>query len=398
MSHSDKNGACRLLPSQGGGSDQRLRLLNDRDSICVPHLREGKGSFRIFTEGDDLYDAMIAAINGARKDIRLESFIFAADEVGGRFAKALADRARAGVDVRFHFDSRGSLTAPSTRLYQELINAGVQLKWYHPWSWRHPSRYFQRDHRKILVVDEQEVFLGGFNIRLENSRVLYGEGRQRDTHVGVQGELARKAAMLFDRLWNHTDDPHVNAIPEDTSEVEALLVPNSSRRCQQRLACLHAGLISGSQSYVYLTTPFFCPDTMIGTAMRAAARRGVDVRLLVPRNSDPPFAGWATRAAYEPLLKAGVRIFEYLPRKLHAKTSVIDGWAIIGSANLDHLSLFVNRELVLIAKNPGLREELRDAYMRDLKDAAEVSLAVWMKRGWSEQFLEGIGRAGRRVL
>lgn len=105
--------------------DQHLRLLNDRDSICVVRLKEGKGSFRVFTEGDDLYDAMIAAINGARKDIRLESFIFAADEVGGRFAKALADRARAGVDVRFHFDSRGSLTGPSPRLYQELMNAGV---------------------------------------------------------------------------------------------------------------------------------------------------------------------------------------------------------------------------------------------------------------------------------
>jgi cardiolipin synthase len=365
----------------------------------VPRLREGKGSFRLFTEGDDLYNAMIAAIGAARGNIRLESFIFAADETGWRFARALAARARAGLDVRFHFDSGGAAFRPSPNLERELVEAGVRLKWYNPWSWRHPSRYFQRNHRKLLVVDEQEAFLGGFNIRLENSRLLYGEDRQRDTHVRVHGELARQAAALFDRLWTQAEDPHVDAIPEDASEVDALLLPNFSRHCQRRLACIHAGLIAGSRRTVYITTPYFCPGTVIGQYLREAARRGVDVRLLVPRNSDPPIAGWTTRSAYSALLGAGVRIYEYLPRKLHAKTSVIDGeWAVIGSANLDYLSLFVNHELVLIARVPDLGEALRDLYRRDLGDAAEVLPSQWSERGWRERCVEVFGRTARRFL
>jgi len=375
------------------------KIALDRACICVPRLKEGKGSFSLFTEGDDLYDAMLESIGAAQKNIRLESFIFAADEVGQLFTNALAARARAGVDVRFHFDSRGAVFRPSASLWQQLADAGVQLKWYHPWSWRYPTRYLQRNHRKLLVVDEQQQFLGGFNIRLENSRTLYGDGRQRDTHVSVRGELARHGATLFDRLWDHAEDPHIDAIPENVSEFDALLVPNSSRRCQHRLACLHAGLISGSQRYVYLTSPYFCPGVVIEQAMRSAAQRGVDVRLLVPHNSDPPFVGWATRSAYAPLLGAGVKIYEYLPRKLHAKSSVIDGeWSIIGSANLDYLSLFVNLELVLFARDRKFSEALADQYTTDLVDAKRVAMADWSNRRWSERWLEVIGRSARRLF
>jgi cardiolipin synthase len=123
------------------------------------------------------------------------------------------------------------------------------------------------------------------------------------------------------------------------------------------------------------------------------------VRLLVPRQGDPAVAGWATRAAYESLLAAGVRIFEYRPRKLHAKTSVIDDeWAIVGSANLDHLSLFVNQELVLIARDPELAKDLCAEYHRDLEGTSEVSLSKWRRRGLVERGLETIGRAARSIL
>lgn len=127
------------------------------------------------------------------------------------------------------------------------MSAGVKLKWYRPWSWRHPTLYFQRNHRKLLVVDEQELFLGGFNIRLENSRALNGEGRQRDTHVSVRGELARYAAILFYQLWDHPERPgdDVEAIAGDVSEFDALQVPNFSCLVWKRIACCYARLIGG---------------------------------------------------------------------------------------------------------------------------------------------------------
>jgi cardiolipin synthase len=126
----------------------------------------------------------------------------------------------------------------------------------------------------------------------------------------------------------------------------------------------------------------------------------VDVRLLVPRDSDPHYTGWMTRSAYCSLMKAGVRVYEYLPpRKLHAKSIVIDDrWAIIGSANLDHFGLFANRELVLVARDPRLANELRDGFFQDLQRSEEVELAAWAERGPRERLLETIGWVARKLL
>ena len=378
---------------------RQAEIARDLALICLPSLREGRGAFHLFVEGDDLYDAMIAVIDRAEHHIRMESFIFAADEVGQRFASALGRKARAGLDVRLHLDSFGSAFRGFRDLQRELEGAGVRFQWFHPFRLSRPLQYRQRNHRKLLVVDEREAFLGGFNIRRLNSRALHGETRQRDSHVRVAGELAPLAAVLFDRLWHDHGQPRAEAIPEDMTGLEALLVPSYSHHCQQRLACLHAGLIENARRHVYLTSPYFGPGTIVEAALRAAAGRGVDVRLLVPRRGDPPAAGWATRAAYEPLLAAGVRIYEYLPRKLHAKTSVIDEeWAVVGSANLDYLSLFLNQELVLIARDRTLAEALRVQYQRDLECTAEVSLHQWHRRSWRSRGLELLGWVARRLL
>ncbi|PVA08877.1 cardiolipin synthase B [Pelagivirga sediminicola] len=368
-------------------------------AICVPDLREGRGAFQLFFEGDALFDAMTGAIESAQCDIRMESYIFAADEIGARFVAALGAKARSGIDVQLHLDAFGAGQRGFRKFRRELERNGVRFRWFRPFRARHPLHYLQRNHRKLLVVDGREAFLGGFNIRRLNSRRLHGETRQRDTHVRVSGPLATLAIGHFDRLWHDAHRFPASAIPEDPKDMEALLVPSYSRHCQHRLACLHAGLIASAQSRVYLTSPYFGPGVMVGQALRAAATRGVDVRLLVPRRGDPMVAGWATQAAYAPLLSAGVRIYEYLPRPLHAKTSAIDTvWSIVGSANLDYRSLFLNQELVLIARDQTLTEQLQAQYMDDLADAEEVTLSVWRRRGWRARGLEAIGWTARQLL
>ena len=367
--------------------------------MCVLDLGEGEGTFRLFVEGDVLFDEMIAAIERATRDIRMESYIFAADEVGARFVAALAVKARAGLDVRLHLDAFGAGQRNFRRLRHELKQAGVRFRWFRPFSLLHPLRYLQRNHRKLLVVDGREAFLGGFNIRRLNSRRLHGETRQRDTHVRVAGPLVELAVRHFERLWLDAGQLPASAIPDDTKGIEGLLVPSYSRMCRKRLACLHAGLIEMAQTHVYLTSPYFSPGTVVDRALQAAARRGVDARLLVPRRSDPPVAGWATRAAYAHLLSAGVRVYEYLPRQLHAKTSVIDAaWSIVGSANLDYRSLFINQELVLIARDRTLAEQLQAQYLGDLAEAAEITQPAWHRRGMRARGLEAIGWAARRLL
>ena len=376
------------------------RACPDWQALGVPDLNGGNGSLHLFAEGDDLYDAMISAIEAAQRSIQLESFIFAADQVGWRFARALSAKARAGVEVRFHFDSFGAATGYSWELLREMVDGGVKLKCYHPWSWRHPSRYFHRNHRKLLLIDERELFLGGFNIRLENSRRLYGEGRKRDTHVSISGELARHAAALFDQMWDDPEHPYADFATEEASVFDPLLVPNFAYLGWKRIACLYAGLIERSVHHVYITTPYFCPGSIVDTAVRQAARRGVDVRLLVPRDSDPSFVGWLTRSGYSRMMAQGVHIYEYVaPRKLHAKTAVIDDeWCVIGSPNLDHLSLLVNHEIVLVARDRGLGSALTEQFYRDLADASDVKPNAWAERGWAERVLEAIGWTARKLL
>jgi cardiolipin synthase len=356
--------------------------------------------FRLFTEGDELYEAMLAAIGTAQRTVRLETFIFAADEIGWRFAKALAEKARAGVEIRFHFDASGSATGASPDLHQYMIDAGVKLKWYHPWTWQHPSHYFQRNHRKMLVIDEQKFFLGGSNIILENSRALYGERRTRDSDVAVMDGLAEQAAALFDWTWAHPEKAHKNrrAVREPPSDPS--MGPSLAGLYHNKIARLYALLIGRAVRRVYVTNPYFCPGSRVERALRRAAKRGVDVRVLVPRNSDPPFVGWLTRSSYACLMKSAIRVFEYLPpRKLHAKSIAIDDdWSVIGSTNLDHWGLVANHELVLVARDQKLGRELRDAFSQDLEHSEEVQLAEWEDRGWRERLLEAIGWMARKLL
>lgn len=371
------------------------RQTKDVEEACVPSLTAGSDPLRLFTEGDVLYDAMLASIAAARQTVRLESYIFADDEIGWRFADALVERARSGVDVRLHLDAAGSLFWSSRRLEQHLRRQGVKVRWFHRWNWRRPWRYNCRNHRKLLVVDAREAYLGGFNIHRENSRKVYGEARWRDTHLGLKGILAAQTADLFDAFWNG----HWRGGAPQTPVADSVLMSNHSRRARRQLRRLYGEFFKGARRSLYLTTPYFVPDRHTQRNIIYAARRGLDVRLLVPRKNDMRLVRWATQAAYANLLRAGVRIYEYLPRMLHAKTAVSDRtFAIVGTANLDYRSFFVNYELSLFSRDAELSSRLEDQFMKDLEEGEEISPSRWANRGWSGHFSETIGWIARRWL
>lgn len=238
---------------------------------CVPLIRRGNGDFSVFTEGDDLYAAMLTAIAAARETVFLETYIFADDEIGRRFTEALANKASQGVRVRVLIDAAGSLFWASRRLEKSLRQQGVQLKWYHRWLWRHPLRYDQRNHRKLLVVDNAQAFLGGFNIHHENSRSIYGELRWRDTHLQMGEELAVEAARQFDAVWHGRRD-FMDARLEGVS---AMVVSNTFRNCRRRFRCLYTDRITAAKENAYLTTPYFVPDWQTLRCLASAARRGI---------------------------------------------------------------------------------------------------------------------------
>jgi cardiolipin synthase len=252
----------------------------------------------------------------------------------------------------------------------------------------------------MLVIDERELFLGGSNIVLENSRALYGEQRTRDTDVMVRDGLAQQAAGLFDWTWAHPEKAYKSGRAVKEPPSDPALGPSLAGLYHKKIARLHTLLIERAACRIYVTNPYFCPGSRVERALRRAAERGVDVRVLVPRNSDPPFVGWLTRSSYTCLMKSGIRVYEYLPpRKLHAKSIAIDDdWSIIGSTNLDHWGLVINHELVLVARDRKLGRELRDAFTQDLEHSEEVQPAKWADRGSRERVLEAIGWMARKVL
>ncbi len=355
----------------------------------------GREEYRLYTEGDDLYEDMMASMAKASHSIKMESYIFAPDEIGWQFAEMLAARARDGIEVFVHLDAAGSLYWSAPRLGRYLRRRGVRLRWFHHWNWRTPLKYYnRRNHRKLLIIDGEQVYLGGFNIHRECSRRIYGEQRWRDTHVRLSADLATEAEALFDGFWRGRRQ----WVAHSSNNI-SVLMPNHNRTCRQNIRCLYMDIFRRARKTLCVTTPYFVPDHRTQQAMKDAAARGADVRLLVPRKSDVRLTRWAAQAAYAPLLEAGVRIYEYLPRVLHAKTAVADGeWCTIGTANLDYRSFFLNFEINLVSRETGLCRDLHELFHRDLEDSVEVLPAQWAQRNWSQRILESIGWMARHWL
>lgn len=180
----------------------------------------------------------------------------------------------------------------------------MKIHWFHRWNWRKPLRYNRRNHRKLLVVDSHHTYPGGFNIHRENSHAICGEERWRDTQVRITGSLVTQAVENFDAFW----DGNKRFLEEQVSGTSAVLISNYSCKCQCRLNCIYADILHKAQKFVYLTTPYFVPDRRTKKGLVAAAWRGVDVRLLVPRKSEVRLTQWVARAAYSDLLRSGIRI------------------------------------------------------------------------------------------
>ncbi|MDQ7073280.1 MAG: phospholipase D-like domain-containing protein [Gammaproteobacteria bacterium] len=368
----------------------------DGSNTCdlLPSLKPGNDDIQIFIEGDELFDAMIRAINNAQHQVLMETYIFADDEVGQLFVKALSEKAKSGVQVYLLVDALGSLFQFYRSIAAELNSAGVHVQHFQPWNWRKPLHYNRRDHRKLLVIDEEQAFLGGFNIHRQSSLRYFGIKRWRDTHVSFNGQLAKKATAMFNAFWDGERYQDFNTTATTTE-----LITNHNRRCRHHLACIYNDLIESAEQTIYLTTPYFIPNHRIQNALILAAERGVDVSLLVPFNSDVRLARWASNAVYARLLDSGIKIFEYFPRMLHAKIIVVDQqYAMLGTANLDYRSLLQNYELNLISRDLEFCRQLHLQFKHDLDESKLVSNQHWKKRRWFSRLTEYLGWSIRHWL
>jgi cardiolipin synthase A/B len=349
----------------------------------------------LFTEGDELYDDMIRAINAAQSSIALESYIFAPDAVGLQFIEALSRRARTGIPVQVHLDAFGSFALARSEQAARMREAGIQLKWFNPLRWYKPFRFNRRNHRKLLIIDDRSVWLGGFNIHRENSLREYGQERWHDTHIRIDGPQAGKARVYFDQLWQGRRDWS----PAYNRDADSMLVSNQNWLQRHQLRRMLSIRFFQARRRIWMCTPYFMPDHFLQQQMIKAARRGMDVRLLLPYESDRPLTQLVARAAYASLIASGIRIYEYEPRFLHTKIIIIDDdWCTLGSSNLDYRSFFINYEINLVSTRSDLVAQLQRNMIADLDRSIHINPVQGGVQGWRAWVYQQMGSLLRRIL
>ena len=350
----------------------------------------------LLLDGPETHEAMLDAILSAEHHVHLETYIFADDEVGTEFADALAEKARAGVAVRVIYDSIGSRTA-SGDFWTALQQAGVVVRTFNPpdpIQDQNPFDIDTRDHRKLLIVDGRVAFTGGINIDRNYVRPSDAVGGKsassgwRDTHIRIAGPAAAAFQQLFVGLWEMLDEPLAEApyappprrLDAGDTLVRVLSGEGGDAEVSQIWIAYQAAA-KVARERIWITQSYFAPDEELMEALREAAARGVDVRILVAGFSDSQVLLNASRAYYADLLDVGIKVYESQEQILHAKTMVVDGyWSTVGSSNLDYLSFLHNHEANAVILGAAFAAQLEDVFLEDLDHSMPIDAKQWRKR------------------
>jgi cardiolipin synthase len=351
-------------------------------------LTVGTHQLALLKDGRQAFPAMLAAIATAKRTVCIETYILRSDRTGTLFADALAERARDGVEVNLLYDAWGSSVASS--MLDRLHRAGVRTLAFHPLRFSGKrremiARLTRRDHKKTLTIDSVVGFTGGLNLADDYAPAELGGGDFRDTHVRIEGPAAAELEYFFLQTWRRgggaeIDGPRYGGDgrrPDPSVQV----VTSDERRRRHSIRMEYLGAIRGARERIFITNPYFLPTIRILHEFGEAAKRGVDVRIMVAGTTDVRAVLYASRSIYGMLLKAGVRMFEWRGRVLHAKTATIDGrWSTVGSSNLDYQSLRQNLEVNAIVKGRELAGALERMFEEDLTHCVEINAERWSRR------------------
>lgn len=350
--------------------------------------------FQLLVDGPSFFPRMIAAIDRAQQQVELELYLVEAGACADAVVRALVDAAQRGVIVRCLFDDFGA-QALTLRLRKRLTDAGVILRFYNRIHWRRGLRNLYRDHRKLLLVDKQLAVVGGTGVTDEFWLPDEPVSDWHEVMVEITGPLVIDWQALFDRqfhanprrtAWRPNENFGLPRLPKAPVAGQGLgrVAYADARQHRDILQSLVRALGSG-QKRIWLATPYFLPTWRVRRALRRAALRGIDVRLLLtgPR-TDHPSVRYAGHRYYPRLLRAGVQIFEYQPCFLHLKMVLVDDWVSIGSCNFDHWNLRFNLEANLEALDPALTRDVVASFEKDFAVSAAITLDAWKARPlWS---------------
>ena len=404
----------------------------------------------LLTDGEEAFRLIGEACKLASEEILVETYILRDDRIGLTLLQQLAEAVQRGVRVNVLADAIGSF-ATGKKYWRDLEAAGIAVQLFHPW-WRAPLHAMRRDHRKIFVFDREVAFTGGMNIGVEYGSSIGTKGKNtawRDTFIRVEGDVSLELAAVFAEGWDRAGGPALpglqyvswsDGIVHPPRGFAALRSPGLRARVKRKLALrkdrkrgrrvmrgkatvvpvqddavmvldsrpgrgqpetigVLSALWGAARTRLWVTTPYFAPPLGALDVLESAVRRGVDVRLLLPGKCDVAFIRHAAHGTYAKLLRAGVRIFEYQPAVLHSKTMVVDGQiGVVGSANLDFRSLWLNAECNLLLFNHDTAIALEAAFTQDMENSQEITTEMWNRRDWKHRLLDALALTFRWAL
>ena len=394
---------CALPPPNAGSTAQRAPPENSF---------VGGNQARLLVDGPRTHRAMFEAIAAARDHVNIETYILDGGELAQKLAALLAEKVKSGVKVHVMYDSVGSIGAPKA-YFQGLRDAGIAVCEFNPVQ--RVETVNHRNHRKITVVDGRVAFTGGVNIsetyssssrraRASQDQEEDKKNGWRDTQVRVEGPVVAQFQRIFLDDWALQDcgpwrDARFFPPPERRGGLVARVVRSDPDRGESEMYSELLGRIGRARSRVWLTFGYFVPDPRTVQVLVDAARRGVDVEIVLPGFSDfwaPVYAG---RSHYAELLEAGVRIFEWHEALMHAKTALIDGvWSSVGSTNLDWRSFVLNYEADVIVHDGDFARELERRFALDVAASVPVDPQAWARRPAGERFKEWLARQWEYLL
>jgi len=385
----DESTAARVarLPA---GDRQFLRLLSRINQVPISSAT----SLRILRNAEEFYPALEQAINGARHHIHIEFYVWQGDATGIRLLGLLTAAAGRGVRVRLLLDGVGS-HGFTRDLLAGFTAAGGRFSWFQsldPWR----LRFFMnlRNHRKLQIIDGSTAFVGGMNVGREYEGLDTALGPWRDVQVEATGPVAGELQEVFADDWffatgeKITDPVYFPPADGPAGDLVHIVLGGPDRHNEPMSKSL-VSLLNAAGDRVWIATGYFVPDDIVLTALELAASRGLDVRLLISVQTDHAWLVTVGRSYYEPLLAAGVRLFEYSAGIHHAKIALADDrWAMVGSANLDYRSMRLNFELNLLCHSPARNAELARLLEADFALCTEIEPAVFTRRPFRQRFAE----------
>ncbi len=342
-------------------------------------------------------ERMLSAIESAERSIWFEMYWFASDTIGARFFDALVAARGRGVHVELLYDALGSF-ATDPACFQRLREAGARVIEFNPVNpflqRTRVGRLTTRNHRKLLIVDWEQAFVGGVNVADVWLSLDDGGKAWRDDIVVVRGPVVHSLALSFAASWREQCGERLE-VPDDVGTAQGAVqvaVLTQARYVEKRQAiAAYLRRVASAEEEVLIANAYFVPNRRLRRALRDAARRGVDVRIMVPAQSDVGLVRHASRAVWGALLKHGARIYEWQPSMLHNKTAVIDRkWATVGSFNLDYMSIFNNHELNVSILDRDFAEVVAASFMRDVEQCYEVDPYDFQFRSLGERVAERV--------